>query len=179
VRFLSYADAAAPGILLAQAIGRLGNYFNQELYGGPTDQPWGLEIDAANRPPGLTDVATYHPTFLYEALWNVAVALVIVAIDRRLRLGHGRVLALYVALYCIGRAFVENLRIDQAHVLGDWRLNVWVSLALFVLAIAYFVIAGRRHPEREPSALRAGSDDDSSPPDRDETSVQSARSATP
>ena len=177
VRFLSYADAAAPGVLLAQAIGRLGNYFNQELYGGPTDQPWGLEIDPENRPADMLDVALFHPTFLYEALWNVAVAIVIVAIDHRLRLGYGRVLALYVALYCIGRAFVENLRIDQAQVLGEWRLNVWVSLALFVLAIAYFVIAGRRHPGREPSALRAGQED-APQVDEDERSGLSARSGS-
>jgi prolipoprotein diacylglyceryl transferase len=176
VRFLSYADAAAPGVLLAQAVGRLGNYFNQELYGGPTDQPWGLEIDVANRPADMLDVALFHPTFLYEALWNVAVAIVIVAIDRRLRLGHGRVLALYVALYCIGRAFVENLRIDQAHVWGEWRLNVWVSLALFVLAIAYYVIVGRRHPEREPSALRPEHPEDAAEPDETESSGESARS---
>jgi prolipoprotein diacylglyceryl transferase len=93
VRFSSYADALAPGLLLAQAVGRLGNYFNQELYGGPSDQPWALEIDADRRPMDMADVATFHPTFLYEALWNVAVAAVIVLLDRRLRLGWGRVFA--------------------------------------------------------------------------------------
>jgi prolipoprotein diacylglyceryl transferase len=166
-----------PGCCSRRRSAGSGNYFNQELYGGPTDQPWGLEIDPENRPADMLDVALFHPTFLYEALWNVAVAIVIVAIDHRLRLGYGRVLALYVALYCIGRAFVENLRIDQAQVLGEWRLNVWVSLALFVLAIAYFVIAGRRHPGREPSALRAGQED-APQVDEDERSGLSARSGS-
>jgi prolipoprotein diacylglyceryl transferase len=160
IRFSSYADALAPGLVLAQAVGRLGNYFNQELYGKPTDQPWGLEIDEEHRPFGMADVATFHPTFLYELLWNVAVAAVVVIADRRLRLGWGRVFALYVALYCIGRAFVENLRIDEAHEIGVYRLNVWVSLALFVLAMIYFVVMGRRRPRREPSALLGGSPSD-------------------
>jgi len=153
IRMTSYADALAPGLLLAQAVGRLGNYFNQELYGGPTDQPWGLEIDEAHRPLDYAEFATFHPTFLYEALWNVAVAVVIVLLDRRLRLGWGRVFALYVALYCIGRAFVENLRIDEAHVIGPYRINIWVSLALFVIAMVCFVYLGRVRPGREPSAL--------------------------
>jgi len=176
VRLSSYADALAPGLLLAQAVGRLGNYFNQELYGGPTDRPWGLEIDAAHRPLDYADVATFHPTFLYEALWNIAAAVVILLLDRRLRLGWGRVFALYVALYCIGRAFVENLRIDEAHVIGPYRLNIWVSLALFVLAIGYFVVMGRAHPDREPSALRDGSaasDDDGTA--SDETAQSAAQ----
>jgi prolipoprotein diacylglyceryl transferase len=169
VRMTSYADALAPGLLLAQAVGRLGNYFNQELYGGPTDLPWGLEIDAAHRPFDYADVATFHPTFLYEALWNVAAALVIIAVDRRLRLGRGRVFALYVAIYCIGRAFVESLRIDEAHVLGPFRVNIWVSLVLFVLAMTYFVAVGRSHPDREPSARRGtpGDDETAVVPDAD------------
>ncbi len=153
LRLRSYADALAPGILIAQAVGRVGNYFNQELFGGPTDLPWALQISPANRPLRFTQFETFHPTFLYEALWCVVVAVVITLVDRRARLGWGRVFALYVALYCIGRAFIENLRIDEVHELGPWRLNVYVSLALFVLALAYFVLVGRRHPARERSAV--------------------------
>jgi len=153
VRLRSYADALAPGILLAQALGRVGNYFNQELFGSPTELPWGLEIAPQNRPAGFTAAETFHPTFLYEALWCVAVAIVITVVDRRARLGWGRVFALYVALYCIGRAFIENLRIDDVHEFGPWRLNVYVSLAMCALALAYFVLVGRRHPVREQSAL--------------------------
>jgi len=176
VRFHSYADALAPGIVLAQAIGRVGNYFNQELFGSPTDLPWGLEIAQQNRPAGFTQVETFHPTFLYEALWCAAVAVLITLVDRRARLGWGRVFALYVALYCIGRAFIENLRIDEVHELGPWRLNVYVSLVMFVLALAYFVLAGRRHPVREQSALSPSAtsgtqeplgDEDADEPDAD------------
>ena len=108
----SVADAVAPGLLLAQAIGRLGNYFNQELFGKPTDLPWGLEIDVAHRPSGYEQFATFHPTFLYEALWNLAALAVLLLLDRRLRLGFGRVFALYVMLYTLGRGWIEDLRID-------------------------------------------------------------------
>ncbi|MGI8613483.1 MAG: prolipoprotein diacylglyceryl transferase [Nocardioidaceae bacterium] len=153
VRLRSYADAVAPGIVLAQAVGRWGNYFNQELFGRPSDLPWALQIDPAHRPPGYADVATFHPTFLYESLWDIGVAIVVIVVDRRLRLGWGRAFALYVALYTAGRAWIENLRIDDAHHLGPFRLNVWVSLVVFALAVAYFVIVGRRHPEREISPL--------------------------
>ncbi|MCU1613588.1 MAG: prolipoprotein diacylglyceryl transferase, partial [Frankiales bacterium] len=106
----AFADALAPGLLVAQAVGRLGNWFNQELYGAPTTLPWGLRIDSAHRIPGYESVATYHPTFLYELLWNLAAAAVLVWADRRWRLGHGRAFALYVALYCAGRVWIEMLR---------------------------------------------------------------------
>gem|GEM_PF-111273 len=156
VRFTSYIDAVAPGIVLAQAIGRWGNYFNQELFGEPTDRPWGLEIDLDNRPEGYLEYSTFHPTFLYESLWCLGVALVVVLADRRFRLGRGRVFALYVALYTAGRAWIEDLRIDDAHEFGPFRLNVWVSAGIFVLAVAYFVIVGRLRPGREESVLRDG-----------------------
>ena len=155
VRFAVLADAVAPGIVLAQAIGRLGNYVNQELFGGPTDLPWALEISPEHRPAGYADFATFHPTFLYEALWNVGVAVLLIWADRRFRLGHGRVFALYVAAYCAGRVWIENLRIDPVaadDVLG-LRLNVWTSLVMMTAAIAYFVWSARTHPGREPSAL--------------------------
>ena len=135
----AFADAIAPGILVAQAIGRLGNYFNQELYGRPTDLPWALEIDPAHREPGYLDVATYHPTFLYELLWNLLAAAVVVWADRRFRLSHGRAFALYVALYCLGRGWIEMLRIDTAEHFFGLRLNVFTSIVVGLLAVAYLV----------------------------------------
>jgi prolipoprotein diacylglyceryl transferase len=150
------ADALAPGLLLAQAIGRFGNYFNQELFGRPTDVAWGLEIDRAHRPPGFEQYATFHPTFLYEALWNVAGLALLIWLDRRFKLGYGRVFALYVMIYTSGRGWIEALRIDTIElndVLG-LRWGVWMSIGLFVMSAAYFVVAGRRHrpPDtREPS----------------------------
>jgi prolipoprotein diacylglyceryl transferase len=144
-----FADALAPGIALAQAVGRFGNYFNQELFGRPTGLPWGLEIDSAHRPDGLEDQLTFHPTFLYEALWNVGVAALVVWADRRFKLGHGRAFALYVAAYAAGRFWIEALRVDPAtHVLG-LRLNDWTSLVVFFGAVVYLVVSARRHPGRE------------------------------
>ncbi len=156
IRLRPLADALAPGLLLAQAIGRFGNYFNQELFGRPTDLPWGLEIAAANRPEGYTQFATFHPTFLYEALWNLAALALVVYLDRRLRLGYGRVFALYVMAYTLGRGWIEDLRIDPVELqdVGGLRFNVWMSIVLFLLAAAYFVVVGRRHRPphtREPS----------------------------
>ena len=151
IKLLPMLDALAPGVLVAQAMGRWGNWFNQELYGGPTDLPWGLEIDVAHRPSQYLDVATYHPTFLYECLWNLAAFAVLIWLDRRYRLGHGRVVALYVMLYTLGRGWIENLRIDDVQmddVLG-LRLNVWTSIVLFVLAAAWFVWSAKRYPGRE------------------------------
>lgn len=151
IKLLPLLDALAPGVLVAQALGRWGNWFNQELYGRPTDLPWGLEIDVANRPSQYLDVATYHPAFLYECLWNLGAFAVLIWLDRRFRLGHGRVAALYVMLYTAGRGWIENLRIDDVQmndVLG-LRLNVWTSIVLFVLAAIYFVVSARRHPGRE------------------------------
>jgi prolipoprotein diacylglyceryl transferase len=150
------ADGLAPSLLLAQVIGRFGNYFNQELFGKPTDRPWGLEIDLAHRPPGYEQFATFHPTFLYEGLWNLAAIAVLLWADRRFRLGYGRVFALYVMLYTLGRGWIEDLRIDPVELenVGGLRFNVWTSIVLFVLSAAYFVISTRRHrpPDtREPS----------------------------
>jgi prolipoprotein diacylglyceryl transferase len=144
VSFASVADALAPGLLVAQAVGRLGNYFNQELFGKPTDRPWGLEIDAVHRPPGYEQFATFHPTFLYELLWNLAAAALLIAIDRRVKLTGGRAFALYVMLYTAGRGWIETLRIDTVNHLGPFRLNVWTSIVLFVLATAFFVATRRR-----------------------------------
>ncbi|MFB6888827.1 prolipoprotein diacylglyceryl transferase [Kitasatospora sp. NPDC056327] len=147
----AYADAIAPGIALAQALGRWGNWFNQELYGRETTLPWGLEIDKT-LPSGEKVTGIYHPTFLYESLWCVAVALLVIWADRRFTLGHGRVFALYVAGYTVGRFWTEWLRIDDAHVIGGLRLNDWVAIVVFLAAVAYFVIVGRKRPGREDPA---------------------------
>ena len=143
------ADALAPGIVLDQAIGRFGNWFNQELFGRPTDLPWGLQIDPEFRPDRYADVETFHPTFLYEALWCVAVALILVWADRRFRMGHGRVFALYVALYTLGRSYIETLRVDPAREVFGLRLNVWTSVVLFAGAVIYIVVSARMRPGRE------------------------------
>ncbi|HYH34738.1 MAG TPA: prolipoprotein diacylglyceryl transferase [Nocardioides sp.] len=151
LKLLPVLDAMAPGVLVAQAIGRWGNYFNQELFGRPTDLPWGLEIDPAFRPVDYLDVATFHPTFLYEFLWNLAAFGFVVWADRRFRLGHGRVVALYVMAYTAGRGWIETLRVDDVQmddVLG-LRLNVWTSIVLFLAAAAFFAWSARRRPGRE------------------------------
>lgn len=159
VRLSVFADAAAPGILVAQAIGRIGNWFNQELYGGPTTLPWGLEIAPEFQPVGDAVGTLYHPTFLYELLWNVAGALFIVWLDRRYRLGHGRVFWAYVAVYTLGRLWIEMLRIDPAETVLGLRLNVWTSILVGLGALVAFVLVGRRHPGREPGPQLHPTDD--------------------
>ncbi|UUU34611.1 prolipoprotein diacylglyceryl transferase [Streptomyces sp. CA-210063] len=142
----AYADAVAPGIALAQAIGRWGNWFNQELYGKPTDLPWAVEITSSTdgRVPG-----TYHPTFLYESLWCIGVAVLVIWADRRFKLGHGRAFALYVASYCAGRFWIEYMRVDEAHHILGLRLNNWTALFVFILAVIYIVLSARKRPGRE------------------------------
>ena len=141
--FLMFADSAAPGVAVAQAVGRLGNWFNQELFGRPTTLPWGLEISPEHRPVGYAQFATYHPTFLYEALWCLLVAALVVVLDRRLTLDHGRSLALYVGAYTVGRAYIESLRIDPANRLLGLRINEWTSLVVGLGALAGFLLASR------------------------------------
>ena len=187
-----FGDAVAPGIVLAQAIGRLGNWFNNELYGRATDLPWGLRIyewdNAAGRallgPDGEPVVrGVFHPTFLYELLWNVGVAAALILLDRRFRLGHGRVFALYVLLYTIGRAWIEALRIDPSNTVLGLRLNLWTSLLVGLGALAYLVISARRRPGREVRVHRDGPDDptgeDADPdPDPGETTGAEAGTGT-
>lgn len=140
------ADAIAPAIALAQAIGRLGNYFNQELFGKPTTVPWALEIDPVHRPAGYEQFATFQPTFLYESLWLLGMVLVLVWADKRFRMGHGRVFALYVLLYCIGRFWIEGLRIDDANVLLGLRLNEWTSILVGLGALIYLIVSAKLRP---------------------------------
>lgn len=147
----AYADAIAPGIALAQALGRWGNWFNQELYGRETTLPWGLEIKKT-LPSGEVVTGIYHPTFLYESLWCVGVAALVIWADKRFTLGHGRAFALYVAAYTVGRFWIEWLRIDDAHHVLGLRLNDWVAIFVFLGAVAYFVIVGKKHPGREDPA---------------------------
>ncbi|WP_035704184.1 prolipoprotein diacylglyceryl transferase [Glycomyces tenuis] len=135
------ADAAAPGIPVAQAIGRLGNWFNQELYGRPTEVFWAVEIDMENRLTGYGQYATFHPTFLYELLWNLGVALVAWGADRKWKLGAGRAFAIYVALYGVGRFWIEGLRIDPAEAFAGMRLNQWMSVVIIVGAVIYLLRA--------------------------------------
>ncbi|MFF7727983.1 prolipoprotein diacylglyceryl transferase [Streptomyces sp. NPDC008001] len=143
----AWADALAPGLAVAQAIGRWGNWFNQELYGKPTDLPWALKIDAD---PAIGRVAgTYHPTFLYESLWCLLIAGLVIWADRRFTLGHGRAFALYVASYTVGRFWFEYLRVDDAHHVLGLRLNGWTSIVVFVGAVIYMIVSARRAPGRE------------------------------
>jgi prolipoprotein diacylglyceryl transferase len=141
-----FADAIAPGIIFAQAIGRLGNYFNQELFGKPTDLAWGLEIAEKFRPQGFELFATFHPTFLYEIIWNVLIGFGLIYLDRKYKIGHGRLFALYVSLYSLGRLFIENLRIDEARLILGFRFNVFTSLVVIVGGLIYFVISNRSKP---------------------------------
>jgi len=151
IKLLPLLDAIAPGVLVAQALGRWGNWFNQELFGRPTDLPWALEIDEDHRPDGYLDQATFHPTFLYESLWCLAAFALVIWADRRWQLGHGRVAALYVMTYTLGRFWIESLRIDEVQLSDVFglRFNEWTSLVLFALAAAYFVWAGRKGSGRE------------------------------
>jgi prolipoprotein diacylglyceryl transferase len=144
----TFLDVAAPGLLLAQAVGRIGNWWNQELYGRPTTLPWGLKIDPEHRLVQYFDRATYHPTFLYELIWNLIGVAVLLYVGRRFTIRAPGIFALYVAWYCFGRFFEELLRIDPAHRFAGLRLNAWVSIVVFVGAVAYFVWSQRRVPGR-------------------------------
>ena len=151
IKLLPLLDALAPGVLVAQAFGRWGNWFNQELYGRETDLPWRLEIDQFDSNGNVIGHTYHHPTFLYESLWCLAAFALLIWLDRRFRLGHGQVLALYVMLYTAGRGWIENLRVDDVQmndVLG-LRLNVWTSIVMFLVATAFLVWSLWKHPGRE------------------------------
>ncbi len=145
-------DTIAPGVVLAQAIGRWGNYFNQELFGRPTTLPWGLKIDVAHRPPGFTQYATFHPTFLYESLWCLFVFATLLIVERRFTLKRGQVFALYVAMYTFGRIWFEALRIDDASRIFGIRFNLLLSIVLCIFGTCWFIWLGRRpQPEAPPA----------------------------
>jgi prolipoprotein diacylglyceryl transferase len=163
IPLLPLLDAAAPALALAQAIGRWGNYWNQELFGRPTTLPWGLEIDVQNRPDGYTQYATFHPTFLYESLWNLALCGVLLLIDRRHRLRPGRLFVVYVGGYTLARFFIERLRIDTANKILGLRVNEWVSALIFLGAAGFLAVDAWRHrgepPVTPPGATAAATDD--------------------
>jgi prolipoprotein diacylglyceryl transferase len=170
-------DCMAPGILAAQAIGRWGNWFNQELFGKPTTLPWGLEISLAHRPLGYQQYATFHPTFLYESLYCAALVGVLLLLEHRLPLKQGQTFALYVVLYTFGRFWFENLRIDPAHDIGPLRVNAWVSVALFVFGIGWFWWLGRHEPaQRRPG--QGGPTAASSEPNATQSETSVAPSST-
>jgi len=159
IRFLSFADALAPGLLIAQAIGRLGNYFNQELFGAPTTLPWGLQIDPASHafPPGLPADTLFHPLFLYEMLWNLTGAAVILLLERRVALRWGKAFGLYLIIYGTGRAFLESLRIDPTgFVLWGMKINMLTALLVALAGLTLIIVQTRRHPEPEESPFRPG-----------------------
>jgi prolipoprotein diacylglyceryl transferase len=158
IRFWSFADALVPGLLSAQILGRLGNYFNQELFGLPTDLPWGLEITDPSTPipVGLPDGTLFHPTFAYEMLWNIFGIVVILLLERQYRLQWGKVWALYMIWYGMGRVWFESIRIDPSEVFLGLRSNVWAALVAILLGLILFIVQTRNHPGREPGIYVAG-----------------------
>jgi prolipoprotein diacylglyceryl transferase len=158
LKFVSYLDAVAPGVLLAQAVGRWGNYFNNELFGLPTDLPWGLEIASNNPayPAGLPEGVLFHPTFLYESIWSLAGVALLLAADKRFNLRWGKMLGLYLVYYSIGRIWVEAIRIDPSEVLLGLRINIWSAIAGILVGLAILLLQSRRHPGFEASVYRPG-----------------------
>lgn len=162
VKLTAFLDAAAPGLLLAQAVGRWGNYFNQELFGGPTTLPWGLQIDAdnANFPAGMPADTLFHPTFLYESLWNIAGVVILLALDRKFNFRRGRLFWLYAMYYTLGRVWIEAMRIDDAEQINLFgittRLNVWTSIFVFLAALIVFIVLGLRKRDEPDTPYLAG-----------------------
>jgi prolipoprotein diacylglyceryl transferase len=158
IKLTSYLDAVAPGILLAQAIGRWGNYFNNELFGLPTDLPWGLEISSSNRayPAGLPEGVLFHPTFLYESIWSLVGVAILLAADKRFNLRWGRMIGLYFIYYSVGRIWVEAIRIDPSEIILGLRINIWSAIVGIVVGLAVMVISYRKHTGLELSAYLKG-----------------------
>lgn len=169
------ADAVAPGLVLAQGIGRWGNWFNQELYGRPTSLPWAVRIDAAHQCGVISSAyqtsavqaecqsgvysnvyGYFQPTFLYESIWDIGTAIALILLDRKYKLGHGRVFALYLVIYGLGRSWVEALRIDPAHHFYGLRLNDWTSIAIVLAGVIGYLVSARLHPGRETVLVRGG-----------------------
>lgn len=161
---LPLLDVVAPALPLAQAIGRFGNYFNQEVFGRPTSLPWGLEIDPEFRPPEYLDETTFHPTFLYEGLWNVALCLLLIRLDGKRKVPPGQLFTLYVLGYAVGRLWVESLRSDPASLILGVRVNIWMSVIVGLIALAVLLVNLRRTPVADLPAsawLAPGADDPS------------------
>lgn len=158
IRFWSFADALAPGMLLAQAIGRIGNWFNEELFGQPTTLPWGLEVSSTNPqfPAGLPEGTLFHPTFLYELLWNSFGALLIILIEREFRLQWGKTFALYLIWYGAGRTWFESIRIDTSEIYFGLRVNVWAAIIAVAIGVILFLVQSRRHTGLELSPYVPG-----------------------
>ncbi len=161
LRFTTVADAIAPGLLIAQAMGRLGNYFNHELFGAPTTLPWGLEIEASNPafPIGLPETTLFHPTFLYEAIWNLVGAALILFLDRYRHLQWGKALSLYLIWYGAGRSVWETIRVDPSEMLWGIRVNVWMAFIAIAIGIVIWIMQSRAHKGLEPSPFRVGEED--------------------
>lgn len=158
IRFLSLADALVPGLLLAQAVGRLGNYFNHELFGGPTTLPWGLEIESTNLafPVGLPEGTLFHPTFLYEILWNVLGVVVLLCIERKIQPRWGTFFAMYLVWYGAGRFVIEGMRLDPSFVFFGLRINQLTALLVVLVGLVLFVVQRRRHRGREENIFLPG-----------------------
>lgn len=158
IRFWSFADALAPGMLLAQAFGRLGNWFNHELFGLPTDLPWGLEIESSNPafPVGLADGTLFHPTFLYEIIWNLLGVAALLLLERRFRLQWGKLWAVYMIWYGAGRIVFESIRLDPSEIYFGLRVNVWGAIVVVLLGVILFLVQRRRHPGAEPGLYLPG-----------------------
>ena len=144
--FRPLVDCVAVAFPLAQAIGRWGNYFNQELFGWASKLPWAVEISPANRPPGYTQYSTFQPTFLYECVWDLLVVVLLMGAERRFRVRRGYLIAVYAALYTFGRFFTEYMRIDDAHRFWGLRLNDWTSIVVFTASVAVLTLRGRAAP---------------------------------
>jgi prolipoprotein diacylglyceryl transferase len=157
IKLLPVLDAMAPGVIVAQAIGRLGNYFNQELYGKVTDLPWKLAI-TRDSSGNVVPTTYHHPTFLYELLWNLGVFVLLVWADKRFKLGYGRVMALYMMGYTAGRGWIEYLRVDKVQMSDVFglRLNVWTSIIIFVIGAVWFWWSAKHHPGREEQVYLEG-----------------------
>ncbi|MDJ0350852.1 prolipoprotein diacylglyceryl transferase [Cryobacterium sp. PH29-G1] len=186
IRFWTFADAVAPALLVAQATGRLGNWFNHELFGLPTTLPWGLEIEPSNLafPVGLPADTLFHPTFLYEIIWNMLGVAVILYLERKFRLRFGQTLGAYLIWYGLGRSFFESIRIDPSEIYFGIRTNVWAALAAIAVGLIIILVQRQRHPGVEPSPYLPGRewiapdagvefDDSDSESDDDNTANQS------
>jgi prolipoprotein diacylglyceryl transferase len=191
VRFWSFADALVPGLLIAQALGRFGNWFNEELFGLPTDLPWGLEVSADNPafPVGLPEGTLFQPTFLYEVIWNLVGAALLILIERKTRLvvaggrpsiergayrlQWGRLLAMYLIWYGVGRSVFESIRIDPSEIFFGIRTNVWAAFASILVGVIILIVQGRRHPGLEPSIYVPGREPEPTAIDSDDTYSES------